>query len=80
MVAFASFGDVVRQDRKIKRAAILNIADDFRRERKLGAEPTLLDLSKNTDGPNRVLVDSIVMVHVELHHRHDPPEVGNEAA
>ena len=27
-----------------------------------------------------MLIDGVVMVHVELHHRDDPAEFGNEAA
>ena len=38
------------------------------------------DRREQPDRPDSVLVDRIMMVHVELHLRDDTPEVGNEAA
>ena len=79
VVAFAGFRHIMHQERKIKRAAILNIANDFRRQRELLSKGALLDLGKDTDCLYRVLVDRVMVIHIELHHRHDAPELGDEA-
>ena len=79
VVAFAGFRHIMHQERKIKRGAILNIANDFRRQRELLSKGALLDLGKDPDCPERVLVDGVMVIHVELHHRHDAPELGDEA-
>ena len=39
-----------------------------------------LDSGEQADRPDRMLIDRIVVVHVELHLRDDAAEVGNEAA
>ena len=43
-------------------------------------ELAALDRREQADRPDRMLVDRIMMVHVELHLRDDAAEVGNEAA
>ena len=43
-------------------------------------ELAALDLRQNADGADQMLVHRIVMIHVELHHRHDAAELRNEAA
>ena len=30
--------------------------------------------------PQQMLIDRVVMIHIELHHRHDTPELGKKAA
>ncbi len=37
-----------------------------------------LDLGQQADRADRMFVDRIMVIHVELHLRDDPPEVGNE--
>ena len=39
-----------------------------------------LDLGEKADGPQRMLVDGVMMIHIELHHRHDAAELVDEAA
>ncbi len=80
VVAFAGLRHVMHQKRKIKRAAVLNVGDDFGRKRKFAAERALFDLREDAHRPDRVFVDGVVVIHVELHHRHDAPEFGDEAA
>ena len=36
------------------------------------------DLGQHADASQQMLVHRVVVVHVELHHRHDPTEVGHE--
>jgi hypothetical protein len=43
-------------------------------------EDAVLDCGENADGANEVLVDRVVMIHVELHHGDDLSKVRNEAA
>ena len=44
------------------------------------AADAVLDVGEHADGADQVLVHREVVVHVELHHRHDPAELGHEAA
>ena len=44
------------------------------------AERAALDLGQHADRADQMLIDRIVMIHVELHHRDDLAEFGNEAA
>ena len=39
-----------------------------------------LDVGQHADRPDQMLVDRVVMVHVELHHGDDAAELGDEAA
>ncbi len=39
-----------------------------------------LDLGEHADAAQQMLVDRVVMIHVELHHRDDAAEIRNEAA
>jgi hypothetical protein len=49
-------------------------------ERMVVARLPALDLGEHADRADQVLVDRVVVVHVELHHRHDLAEVRHEAA
>ena len=40
----------------------------------------VLDLRKHADAAQQMLVDRIVVIHVELHHRDDLAEIGDELA
>ena len=40
----------------------------------------MLDLGQDADAADEMLVDRVVVVHVELHHRHDLVEIGDELA
>ena len=81
MVAAAALGDVVQQHRDIEHPPRRNLlVQDRGRQRVVGLQLTALDRGEQADGPDRMLVDGIMMVHVELHLRDDAAEVGNEAA
>ena len=80
MILVAALGDVVDKGRDIKRAAIVDGADDLARYRVLGGELPALDARQEADGADQVLVHREVVIHVELHHRHDAPEIRDEAA
>src|SRR3546814_20971240 len=75
-----SLGDIVEQHRDIERPARGDLLDDRRRARMVGPELAALNLRHETARADRMLVDRIMMVHVELHLRDDAPEVRNETA
>ncbi len=45
----------------------------------IGGEQPALDLREQADGADRVFIDGVVMIHVELHLRVDPAKVRHEA-
>ncbi len=81
VIAAASLGDVVKQHRDVERAARRRSAGTrrWRADDRSLSEPAL-DPRQQADRPDRMLVDRIMMVHVELHLRDDAAEIGNEAA
>ena len=80
MVLVAPFGDVVQEGGHVQRAAIVDGADDVGRDRVLDGVSPSLDTGEEADGADQVLVHGEVMVHIELHQRHDAAEFRNEAA
>ena len=80
VVAAPALGDVVQQDGDIKRPPRINLAEQGRGERVILRQLAALDRRQQADGADRMLVDRIMMVHVELHLGDDAPEVRHEAA
>ena len=80
MVAAAALGDVVEEDRGVEHPARGDVAEKGGGERMVGLGLAFLDPREQADRPDRMLVDRIMMIHVELHLGDDPAEVGNEAA
>ena len=74
------FGDVVQEQRHVEHGAVLRLdgADQLARELELVAA-AVLDLGQHADAAQQVLVDRVVMIHVELHHRDDAAERTHEA-
>src|SRR6185312_1583537 len=56
------------------------LLQDCSRDRMLLFHFSALDRGEKADRPDRMLVDSVVMIHVELHLRDDTSKVGNKAA
>ena len=80
MILGAPLGDIVQERRHVEGAAALDGREDLGGQRmRLGGDAAL-DVGQHADGADQVLVHRVVVVHVELHHRHDLAEVGNEAA
>src|SRR4051794_22468350 len=68
VVAATAFGDVMEQNRDVEDTARGNLLVEYRgRKRVLFLELATLDGSQQADCADRMLVDSIVVVHVELH-------------
>ncbi len=81
MVLGAPLGDVVQEERDVEQVAVarLDRLDEVGGEAVLGLA-VMLDAVKHADAAQEMLVHRVVMVHVELHHRHDAAEIGDEAA
>ena len=81
MILDASLGDVVQEQRHIKHRAMLrlNRLDQLARQRHFAAV-ALLDLVEHADAAQQMLVHRIMVVHVELHHRHDAAKCAHEFA
>ena len=79
MVLGAALGDVVQEQRHVERPPVLDRAHDAVRERVLVLDPLAVDLGEHADRAQEMLVDRVVVVHVELHHRDDAAEIGDEA-
>ena len=79
MVLGAALGDVVQEQRDVESPPVLDRAHDAVRERVLVLDPLAVDLGEHADRAQEMLVDRVVVVHVELHHRDDAAEIGDEA-
>ncbi len=76
MIAAAPLGNVVEQHGKIQHAPRNDLVDDRGAERMVLAELAILDPGEQPDGADGVLVDGVVVIHVELHLRDDAAESG----
>ena len=81
MVLDPALGDVVQEQRHVEQRAVLRLdgAHQLGGERRvLGASG--LDVGEDADAAQEMLVDRVVVIHVELHHRHDAAEGAHELA
>ena len=81
MILDPALGDVVQEQRDIEQLAMLgqDLAHQVVGEREL-LVAAALDLGQHADAAQQMLVHRVVVVHVELHHRHDLAERAHEAA
>ncbi|MCY1238641.1 hypothetical protein D9M72_513930 [compost metagenome] len=75
-----ALGDVVQQHGDVERLALLDPRHQLGDQRMRLLLDAAFDAREHVDGAQQVLVDRIVMIHVELHHRDDLAEIRNEAA
>ena len=80
MIFIAALGNVMQEERDIKRSAIGDRGQDFRADRMVFGQTPALDARHNADCAQQMLVHRIVVIHVELHHRDNAAEIGDEAA
>ena len=80
MIAAPSLGDIVKQHRDIQHAARDDLRKDLGRQRVIGGQIATFDPRQQADRPDGMLIDGIVMIHVELHLRDDTAEIGHEPA
>ena len=80
MIAAAALGDVVQQHREIERRPRQHLVHHVGRQRVVFLQLARLDARQDADGPDRVLVDGVGVIHVVLRLGDDAAEVGNEPA
>ena len=80
MVASRALADVVQQEREVEHLAVDAALEDVGGDRQVVDELAALDLGERRDRADDVLVHRVVVVHVELHHRDDAAELGDEGA
>ncbi len=80
MIFRPALGDIVQEHGDKQHLAVLQRQDQVGRQRMVVAGIAALDIGQHADGPDQVLVDRVVVIHVELHHRHDLAEFRHEAA
>ena len=81
MVLDASLGDIVQKQRDEEKRAVAGLD----RAHQLGGERRILaavglDVGKDADAAQQMLVHRVVVIHVELHHRDDTAEGAHEVA
>ena len=80
VILVPALGDVMQEGRHVERTTMLHGVDDAGGKRMgIGGLPAF-DVRQDADRPDEMLVHREVMIHVELHHRHDASEVRNKAA
>jgi hypothetical protein len=81
MILGAPLGDVVQEQRDVDQIPVLreNGAHQIVGERVFGVLSPF-DFGQDADAAQQMLIHRVVMIHIELHHRHDAPEIGDEAA
>ena len=80
VVAAPPLGDIVQQRGDEQHAAADQFLHHVIGERMVLLELARLDLRQQPDRADRMLVHRIMVIHVELHLRHDAAEIGHETA
>ena len=80
MIFGPSFGNVMQEDGHRQHFAIADGGQDFIGHRQIIFQQALVKGRQNPDRTQQMLVDRVVMIHVELHHRDDAPELRHKAA
>ena len=79
MVFDAALGDIVQEQRNVKKIAVPRLNGPHQFGREFGILGSAgLDVGKRTDAAQEMLIHGVVMIHVELHHRDDAAEGGHE--
>ena len=80
MIFLTALGDVMQEHRDIKQPPALDGRKDGGSKRMIVGKPPSFDGCEMAHRPDQMLIDRIVMVHVELHHRDNASKRRNEAA
>ena len=80
MILRAPLGDVMQEQRHVERTAMVDRVNDLVGQGMGPAQPSGFEIGEMADGADQMLVHRVMVVHVELHHRHDPPEIRHEPA
>ena len=71
MILFAPLADIMQQQSHKQDLAVDAFLKDARGDRQVFDQIAVLDLTEGRNALDRMFVHGVVMVHVELHHRHD---------
>ena len=80
MVATPSLGHIMQKHRHKQGPPRFNFRHHVRCHRCCLGELIRLNLMQYTDGFDRVFIDCVTVIHVELHHRHNPPKIRQKFA
>ncbi len=80
MITAAPLGDIMQQYCDEQSAARADFMDLSSCARMIVFQQSALDLAEQPDCADRMLVDCVMVIHVELHLRVDPAKIGHEAA
>ena len=78
VIAAAPLGDIVKQHRNVKRPTHGRLLQDHAGKWMVVLQRAFFDPRQQSDRADGVLVDGIMVVHIELHLRDDTAEIGNE--
>ena len=80
MIFRAALGDVVQKRSDVQNTAVLDRFDEFVGEWMHFPCLAAIDLGHDTHRSDQMLIDRIMMIHIELHHRHDHAKFWHETA
>ena len=80
MVPAAPLGNVMEQNSDIKHPARNDLAHRCRRMGMLPVKVAFFDPGEEANRADAMLIDRIMMIHVELHLGHNPSEVGHKTS
>lgn len=80
MVFLTALGDVMQQHRDEQHSAFLYIRHQLDHQWMDLGMLSLINLGQDADRADQMLIHGIMMIHVELHHRNDPPEIRDKLA
>ena len=80
MIPAAPLGDIVQQHGHIEHAPRHHLTQDHSGERMVFPKHALFDACQQADGADAMLIHRIMVVHIELHLRHDATEIRYKAS
>ena len=80
MISWKPFGDIMQKRRCIEDLAPVDPLDQFCRQRMFVLAFTALDCRHIANRSDQVLINCIMMIHVELHTRDNTPELRNKGS
>ncbi len=81
MIFNATLGDIVQQQRNVEQLAVVGLygVEQLAGKAQVGCGVPF-DFVEHADAAQQMLVHRIMVIHVELHHRHDPAEGTDKCA
>ena len=79
VITTSSFGDVMQQCRDKENASANNLTHDRGGEWVVFLKIAFFYFCEQSDRPDRMFIHCVMMIHIELHLSHYPPEVWHKA-